>query len=292
MKSLRFAVLGSPISHSKSPRIHAAAYRARGLPHTYEKLETSEAELPARVADLREGRFDGFNVTVPHKVRVLALVDEIDPRAAAAGAANTLLRTSEGRVRAYNTDVPAIEGELLRLAGGSVDHVGRVAIVLGSGGAARGAVIAAASLGFPEIHVRGRAFASHERTASYVDETKAALAKAGFSPILVAAPLVPSPDVEARASVVVQCTTAGMKGGASPEVAVDALAWDALPSDVVALDVVYGAEKTAFVTRAEERGLRCDDGRGMLALQGALAFASWLGGTPPVDVMRAALEEP
>ena len=79
--------------------MHAAAYRALGMPHTYEKLETSEAELPARVEALRRGELAGLNVTVPHKRKVLALVDEVDASARATGAANTLVRTA-GRPRA------------------------------------------------------------------------------------------------------------------------------------------------------------------------------------------------
>ena len=88
----RFAVIGDPVAHSKSPAMHAAAYRALGLPHSYVALRVTEAELPGLVQALRDGTYDGLNVTVPHKQRVLALADEVDASARDVGAANALAR--------------------------------------------------------------------------------------------------------------------------------------------------------------------------------------------------------
>ena len=138
MTPRRFAVIGDPIAHSKSPAMHAAAYRALGLPHSYVALRVTEAELPGIVQALRDGLYDGLNVTVPHKERVLALADDVDPTARDVGAANTLARV-EGRVVAFNTDATALGRELAVLAGTRDWGEGR-ALVLGSGGAARAAV--------------------------------------------------------------------------------------------------------------------------------------------------------
>src|SRR5262245_683652 len=111
----RFAVVGDPIAHSKSPRMHAAAYRALGMAHTYEAIRASADGLPGVVARLRAGELAGRNGPVPHKVAVLALADEVAPSARAVGAANTLVRDAAGRITAHNTDVPALADELRAL---------------------------------------------------------------------------------------------------------------------------------------------------------------------------------
>src|SRR2546427_323078 len=106
MTSRRFAVIGDPVAHSRSPAMHQAAYHALGLEHVYQALRVPAGDLPRVVAELREGMYDGLNVTVPHKERVLALVDDLDPSARQIGAANALVRSAEGRIVAHNTDGP------------------------------------------------------------------------------------------------------------------------------------------------------------------------------------------
>ena len=292
---LRFAVIGSPVAHSRSPAMHAAAYRALGLPHTYETLETSEGELPMRVEALRRGDFAGLNVTVPHKRKVLKLVDEVHASARATGAANTLVRTADGRVRAHNTDTPAVAEELVRLAGNATKLRGGVGLVIGTGGAARAAIVAMAShLVLGRVLIRGRSLGETGHAVAYVREIDRILAAAGGRGVAVAlgADGLHAPDKEdARLVAIVQATSCGMKGGDPGDVVADAVRWDQVPSDAVALDVVYSPQRTPFLERAKERGLACDNGLGMLARQGALAFELWLGLAPPVAIMRAAIDE-
>jgi shikimate dehydrogenase len=250
----RFAVVGDPIAHSKSPRMHAAAYRALGLAHTYEGVRATAEELPAVVERLRTGELAGLNVTVPHKVRVLDLVDVIAESARAVGAANTLVRAASGKITAHNTDVPALADELRALG----PHTGR-AIVLGNGGAAKAAVAALRdSLHIPDIVVCGR-------------------------------PLAPDAERDHEAMIVVQATSCGMTGADPGEIAAGAVAWDAMPDDAVALELVYAPPETPFLVAARRRGLKAANGEGMLVRQGALAFELWLDVPPPVEVMRGAL---
>lgn len=295
MTPLRFAVLGSPIAHSKSPAMHMAAYRALGLPHTYEKIETTADQLADRVEALRRGDFAGLNVTVPHKSKVLKLVDDVHASAKATGAANTLVRTPEGRVRAHNTDMPAVAEEIARLAGNAARLRGGVGIVIGTGGAARAAIVALAShLGLGRVLVRGRSLGETGHAVAYVREIDRVLALAGGRGVAVAlgADGLHAPDKEdARVVVVVQATSCGMKGAAPGEVVADAVRWEQLSADAVALDVVYAPQTTPFLERARARGLVADNGLGMLARQGALAFELWLGLPPPVAVMRAAIDD-
>lgn len=259
MTPRRFAVVGNPVAHSKSPAMHAAAFRALGLPHTYEAVRVAEGELPHVVRALRDGTYDGLNVTVPHKQRILALVDDVHPSAREADAANTLVRADDGRIVAHNTDVPALAAELRDLADGR-DLRGVRALVLGSGGAARAALSALAALEASAV-VRSRAQGN----------------------------LVASADAEAATLVVVQATSAGMTGADEGDAIARAVAWDALPAETVALDVIYAPPETPFLRAARARGLRCTNGLGMLARQGALAFELWLGLPAPFAAMRAAL---
>jgi shikimate dehydrogenase len=278
----RFAVVGDPVAHSRSPAMHAAAYRALGLSHVYEAIRATASELSEVVEAVRRGSYDGLNVTVPHKERVLALADELDATARVIGAANTLVRSPTGRVTAHNTDAPALAEELRRLARADHSWAGARALVLGSGGAARAAIAALARLGVREIAVRARSFEDPARRDRFVRA----------APVPVAPqPWRASPSSEAGTFAVVQATSAGMRGADPGEVVAGVVDWNALPDAAVAIDVVYAPRDTPFLRAARGRGLRCDDGLGMLARQGALAFELWLGMPAPLEVMRAALEE-
>lgn len=295
-RALRFAVIGSPVAHSKSPLMHEAAFRALGLPHTYEKLETSSEQLEERVESLRRGDLAGLNVTVPHKSRVLKLVDEVHASARATGAANTLVRTDDGRVRAHNTDMPAIAAELSRLAGNPARLRGGVGIVIGTGGAARAAIVALAShLMVGRVLVRGRALSETAHAIAYVREIDRVLAASGGRGVAVAlgADGLHAPDKEdAKLVAIVQATSCGMTGAAPGELVAEAVRWDQVSKGAIAYDVVYAPPETPFLARAREHGIACDNGLGMLAKQGALAFELWLGLEAPLAVMTKALATP
>jgi shikimate dehydrogenase len=282
MKALRFAVVGDPIGHSKSPAMHLAAYRALGLPHSYDAIQASGSQLAEVLAQLRSGALDGINVTVPHKEQVLALVDALDDSARAAGAANTLVRTSSGSIVAHNTDAPALAAELARLAGSAFPWREARALVLGSGGAARGAISALGrGLGVADIVVRARRFDDEGQGRSF--------GQAAPSPVSTQA-WHAAPASEERTLALVQATSAGMRGAADGEAVAQVVAWEHVPREAVALDVVYSPRETPWLRAARARGLRCDDGLGMLARQGALALELWLGVPAPLAEMRAALE--
>jgi shikimate dehydrogenase len=281
LRARRFAVVGDPVAHSKSPAMQSAALQALGLPHTYEALRVTVDELPRIVELLRGGTYDGLNVTVPHKERVLSLVDVLDASAKVAGAANTLVRRDDGRVAAHNTDAPALAEELRGLRPG-LPWIDARALVLGAGGAARAAVAAlGVHLGARDIVVRARAFADAARRDAFVTTAPCAVSPQ---------PWRASAESEARPVAVVQATSAGMLGADPGEGVAGAVAWGALPPEAVAIDVVYSPRDTPWLRAARARGLRCDDGLGMLARQGAMALELWLGVEAPLEAMRAAIE--
>ncbi len=265
--------------------MQAAAIRALGLPHTYEAVRATAEELPGVIAQLRDGAYDGLNVTVPHKERVLSLVDALDESARVAGAANTIVRGPGGRLVAHNTDAPALAAELAALAGSAVWPDARCALVLGSGGAARAAVVAlGVHLGIRDIAVRARAFDDVARRDAFVRTAACRV---------TTEPWAASSEREARTIAIVQATSAGMRGASGGDAVANVVAWDALAADAVAIDVVYAPRDTPWLGAARRRGLRCDDGLGMLARQGALALELWLGDLgvrAPLEAMRAALE--
>ncbi len=248
---MRFVLLGDPVAHSKSPKMHAAAYRALGLDHTYEAVRVSAEEIGAWVEALRRGEIGGINVTVPHKKAALDFADEI---ATPIDACN-VLAMKNGKVVAFNTDVPAIAEELGPPASGT-------AIVLGRGGAACAAREALRTIGATKIITRARTGG---------DE-----------------PLAPT-GTEKDARWIVQCTSAGMTG-ADPGDAIARAVDFSLAPNALAYDVIYEPRQTPFLIAAHEAGLRTKNGTGMLARQGAIAFEIWLGVRPPLDVMLAAIQ--
>jgi shikimate dehydrogenase len=288
---VRFGVLGDPIAHSKSPVMHEGAYRALGMPHTYEAIRATRDELAGFADGVRRGEWDGLNVTVPHKEAILEHVDEVDESARAVSAANTLVRAKGGRVVAYNTDVPALAAEVRALAPDITDEEwrGAAGIILGSGGVARSAVASlAAHLHLRVIVVRARAFDEDASCTQFRRAVAGALGKT----TLVTAPLslggAREPE-EAHALVVIQATSAGMTGKDAGEDVATAVDFASLPARAVAVDVVYAPPRTPFVVAAEKAGIRATNGLGMLARQGALAFELWLHVPAPYNAMLAAI---
>lgn len=286
MNALRFAVLGHPIGHSLSPPMHRAAFSALGLPHTYEAIDVpDEAALAARVEEVRKGILAGVNVTVPHKIAVLSLVDEIDATAREVSAANTLV-SRDGRVVAHNTDVTGLADDLLALGASP-----RTAAVIGSGGAALAAVLALRSLGARTIAVTSRSFTSRSAIEASVSASR-------LRRLLAEPHVFPRPDeagefgeVAAASDVIVQATPAGMRGIGQGELVAEAIPWDRLRKDALAYDLVYSPPVTPFLERAQRAGLRAAGGIGMLARQGAHAITLWLNVAVDAVIMQTAAEK-
>ncbi len=259
---MKFLLLGDPVAHSKSPAMHAAAFRALGLDHTYEAVRVREDEIGAWVERMRRGEIGGINVTVPYKRAAMALADEIDPIARACDACNVLaMRAYDGknRVVAFDTDVPALIEELRD----GREERGGAAIVLGRGGAARAAVLALRTLGVEKIVTRARAGG---------DE-----------------PLAPTGS-ERGARFIVQATSAGMTGADPGDAIARAVDFSLVAKDALALDVIYTPRETPFLAAARAAGCTTKNGLGMLARQGALALELWLGVKAPLDAMLAAIQ--
>ncbi len=251
-------VIGWPLTYTKSPALHNAAYRALGLDAVYAAFPVPDERLVDALHGVRALGFMGLNVTVPYKETVVPFCDEIDPTVRKLAAANTLV-LGGGRVRGFNTDV---EGFRQALAGAGVRA--KRAAVLGAGGAARAVIEALEGAG---VHVSVVA-----RMPSLPGSW--AWTEPAFHEVLPAADLL------------VDATSAGLDDTPYPTPVPLSL----LRSDAVVASLVYHRE-SALLRAARERGLRTVDGGGMLVHQAALSFALMTGKEAPLDVMWKAMAE-
>jgi shikimate dehydrogenase len=271
-------IIGHPVAHSLSPVFQGAAFRAHGLDVTYERWDTPDDLLPARIAALRDANCLGANVTIPHKEAVFPYLDELGGQSSRVGAVNTIVNR-EGRLFGFNTDGPGFIAALKNES--NFDPAGKHILLLGAGGAARGIAFALLDAGV-------RALSIWNRTPARA----AALALALES----AATPAPRPGDDGEQSVsvtelaepsisdcVINCTSIGMHGGGAES----ATPCDPglAPPRALFVDIVYAPERTPFLLAAEAAGHRTLGGLPMLVYQGALAFELWTGIPAPVDVM-------
>lgn len=270
MMRLRVGVIGDPVAHSLSPIFQQPALEALGIDATYERWHTTLEELPQRVESLRGENALGANVTVPHKEAVIPLLDDIDPLAQRAGAVNTIV-PRQGRLRGHNTDIYGLARSLEE----ACPDVGtRRVVLLGAGGAARGAVLALDQLGVTTIVIANR---SPDRAARLVAE---------LDPISLTPISISSPDLYqelASAGVVINATSLGWREG---DTVVPSAALDMLGPGALVMDLTY--RDTPLLQAAAARDLATLDGLAMLVYQGARSLELWTGQEAPVDLMMQA----
>jgi shikimate dehydrogenase len=276
---IRLGIFGWPVAHSKSPQMHESAARALGIALRYERFEVAPEGLAEAIRAKHAAGIDGYNLTVPHKVAIISLVDEVTPAARAIGAVNTVVRR-DGRYLGDNTDAP---GFVRSLEEAGVRLSGAHAVVLGAGGAARAAVVGLAQAGAAEIHVLARRPEQSEALCRSLGDA------VGCS--LEAAPLGEAGRHFGGASLLVQATSATLESNPGAQAFADSLPIEALPQGAAVVDMVYEPLETTLLARAEARGLPTINGLGMLLHQGAIAFKMWTGFEPPLDVMRSALSD-
>ncbi len=276
---IRLGIFGWPVAHSKSPQMHESAARTLGIELQYECFEVAPDDLAKAVTHEHEAGIDGYNLTVPHKEAITALIDEVAPAARAIGAVNTVVRM-DGRYVGHNTDAP---GLVRALEEANVVVSDARVVVLGAGGAARAAVVGLSNAGADEITVLSRRPEQSEALSqSLVEHVKCNLE---------AAPLSEASWYFETATLLVQATSATLESNPGASAFAAALPIDALPAEAAVVDMVYKPLKTSVLSRAEERGLTVVDGLGMLLHQGAIAFEMWTGVEPPLDVMRSVLND-
>jgi shikimate dehydrogenase len=253
-------VLGWPVAHSRSPRLHGLWLRRHGIDGAYLPLPVRPEHFATAVRSLADLGFRGANVTIPHKEAAFAACDEVAPSARRAGAVNTLV-FRDGRIHGSNTDGFGFLANCLDCAPGWTPAAGP-AVVLGAGGSARAITAALLDAGCPKVTLVNRTPARAE-----------ALAAALGGPVAVAE----RPPL-AGAALLVNTTSLGMQG--QPPLEIDLAA---LPAGAVVADIVYVPRETALLAAARARGLVAVEGLGMLLHQARPGFAEWFGVQPVVD---------
>ncbi len=266
-------VIGDPIAHSLSPRLHNAAFAALGVDWVSVGFPVAEGRAGDALAGARALGVRGLSVTMPHKEAVAGLVDQCTPLADRLGAVNCVVFDDEATL-GDNTDGPGLVAALRRGVG--FDPAGRRCLVVGGGGAARAAVAALADAGAAEVVVVNR---TPERA------TAAAALAAPVGRVGV-------PTDASRCDLVINATPIGMGGPDREEPPTWPVDPMLLEAGQVVVDLVYHPLTTPWMEAAGSRGARVANGLGMLVHQAALQLAAWTGLEPPVEVMWKAVDSP
>lgn len=275
--SKRVVLIGHPVAHSLSGAMQQAAFDAAGLDVRYELLDRTVMELPATIEELRGDDVLGANVTIPHKERVVPLMDRLTDEARSTGAVNTITREGT-RLVGHNTDVPAFRIALDALVGRQ--KMPKTAVVLGAGGGARAVVDGLISEGFQRVIVfnrhlhRAEGLVRHFARSAQHMELKAM----PWHESVIEAEL-------AKAKVLINASAVGLASGTSPIPA------ELLPPGLLVLDLIYTPRETRLLRDAKAAGAEAvQNGELMLLHQGAAAFALWTGLAPSLDLMRERLD--
>ena len=270
-------VIGFPVSHSLSPIMHNAAIAAMGMDYVYVPFPIPVEDLPTAIAGIKAVQsVQGFNLTIPHKIEIMPLLDEILPIAKAVGAVNTVKRIGDRWV-GTNTDVAGFLEPLKQL---NCDWKQKPAVILGNGGAAKAVVAACLELGCPVIHVVGR-------DPKKMKKFHGTMTSQLHDYNLRVHPWTSLPHLLEVAGIVVNATPIGMANDPNTPIAEAEMAL--LPNHAIAYDLIYTPRPTKFLQIAAARGLKVIDGLEMLIHQGAIGLEFWLDQPVPIEIMRQAL---
>jgi shikimate dehydrogenase len=271
----RIVLIGHPVAHSLSGAMQQAAFDGLGIDARYELWDRPPIQLAEAITELRTEAFLGANVTIPHKERVVPLVDRLTEEAHATGAVNTV--TKEGRkLVGHNTDVPGFKVALDRLVGRQ--KMPRAAVVLGAGGGARAVVYGLIREGFQRVIVFNRHLHRAEGLVKHFGRSAAhmELRAMPWHESIIESEL-------AKSKVFVNATSIGLAGEETPVPAA------VIPPELLVLDLIYA--RTRLLRDAEAAGCAVMDGELMLLHQGAAAFTLWTGQPAPLEAMETALRE-
>ena len=269
----RVVLIGHPVAHSLSGAMQQAAFDALKIDARYELWDRPSIELPDSVEELRDDAFLGANITIPHKERVVPLIDRSTEEGAATGAVNTITREGR-RLIGHNTDVAGFDVALDRLVGRQ--KMPRHAVVLGAGGGARAVVYGLIRAAFQRVVVfnrhlhRAEALVRHfGRSAAHME-----LRAMPWHESIIEAEL-------AKTKLVVNATSIGLTSDESP------ISGELLAPELWVLDLIY--KRTRLLREAEAAGCTAMDGELMLLHQGAASFSLWTGQPAPLELMADAL---
>lgn len=281
-RTLLTAIFGDPVAHSLSPAMHNAAYAALAMDRVYAAFHVTPARLREALRAIPALGIVGVNLTVPHKERAVRMMAQLTDEARLLRAVNCVINR-HGELHGDNTDARGLEADLRDQ---DVAIAGKLAVIIGAGGAASAAVLAALRLGAARIVICNRTIARANRLARSFAQylgargggrSRQTIEARGLDTLINATSM-------STAGIVINATPMGLKtGGFAP------LSYAAAPAECVFYDLIYAREATPFLAPALANGRRAIDGAGMLINQGVLAFELFNGVAPPTGVMHAAL---
>jgi shikimate dehydrogenase len=268
-------LLGNPLGHSVSPAMHNRVFEKLGLDYCYMPVQVSAENLREVFTGLTRMNVVGFNVTIPHKIRIMEYLDALDPLAATIGAVNTVCVTG-GKTTGYNTDGEGFIRSLEEVAKLSIRD--KRIVLLGCGGAARAIAMTLAFRGAKKIFICNRTVEKAEALAAEING-KIRNCTEALDPIQR-----PLADVIKNCDILVNSTNLGMH----PREEELPLAPELLADHLVVADIVYNPLMTRLLKTAEAKGCRIVQGLGMLIYQGAAGFKLWTGIDPLIPEMTEA----
>jgi shikimate dehydrogenase len=277
----KFGLIGHHLSHSISAIIHKAGLKTLGIDGTYEILETPAEDLITRIKFLKSNDFNGFNVTIPLKVPMSLFLDHIDKSADISGCVNTIKIRQDKTFHGFNTDIYGFQKAIplniqQKLKRANVS-------ILGTGGAARAAVVALIELGIGQINFYSRNIINSSNIVNYLRQT--------FPDTVFKLYQNSSTGELFNSLMIVNTTPTGMKGNSADQMPLHYGIIGNLDKNTVVYDVIYNPSKTLLLKKAEEAGLETINGLDMLINQAAKAQEIWTGKLPDTDKMKiAALE--
>jgi len=271
----KLVVIGDPIEHSLSLLMWNRAFQALGLEneYVYGALKVKKEELNKFVKKLRSGVFMGANVTIPHKISIIQYLDELTKEAKLIGAVNTLYREN-GTITGANTDGL---GCFLAFREKGVDIEGKIALILGAGGAARSVAFMLALGGARELIILNRTRKKAEKLSSEIQKKLGTKTRACGLPIK-----------ELDVDVVINCTSVGMKGEQEGK---SLITGEMLKPEQVVMDIVYNPLETRLLKEARKAGATTIKGVEMLVYQATINFRRWTGKEAPIELMKKTLVE-
>jgi shikimate dehydrogenase len=280
---IRLGVFGDPVEHSLSPQMQNAALRHCKIDMQYARFHILPNELRKAIGLIRKMKFVGLNLTIPHKIGALELIDAADDNVKRIGAVN-VIKVEDGKLRGFNTDgrgfARAVREEF------SVDLRDLRVMLLGAGGAARAIALQCAKENCERLVIANRTFENAQKLADQLRDFFAGPKVLGPVARLQAIPFE-EPAIRfqiGHVDLIVNATPVGLnRGDPSP------IPSRLLAPHVMVYDTIYSAERTPLVSAAIEAGARAANGLSMLLHQGALAFEIWFQREAPIEVMRKAL---
>jgi shikimate dehydrogenase len=274
-KSISLGIIGHPIGHSLSPIMHKTVALSLGIDLSYTAYDVAPDKLEQFIDQLRNGDIDGLNVTVPHKVAVMELLDELSADASAIGAVNTIVN-NKGKLTGHNSDAYGLIQAIKANAG--LEIKGRKVVVYGAGGAARAICWGVCDQGCAELVIANR-------SVSKATEISDRLTK--LYPNVEATELGSNKLVDSikTADIIINTSSIGMEGVAETlPPGVESISYGQL-----VVDIVYRPLDTPLLKMARARGAKTLDGLWMLIHQGAMSFEIWTGEKFEVELAREKL---